>query len=90
MDQSIYLVVYVDDIVIIQIGDLDKLKYFTRIKVVQSNAVVVISQRKYMIDILKEISMFECKLVDTPMNLMLNFYQVRRRLWPNLEDTRDL
>ena len=30
---------------------------------------MVISQRKYTVDILEDIGMFDCKLVDTPMDL---------------------
>ena len=84
--QCIYLVVYVDDIVIIgsdqdgiqklkqhlfthfQTKDLGKLKYFLGIEIAQSNSSVVLSQRKYAFDILEEISMLDCKPVDTPMD----------------------
>ena len=66
--QCIYLIVYVDDIVItgndqdgiqklkhlfshFQTTDLGKLKYFLGIEITQSNADVVMSQRKYVLDI---------------------------------------
>ena len=73
--QCIYLIVYVDDIVItssyqdgiqklkqhlfshFQTKDLAKLKYFIGIEVAQSNSGVVISQRKYTLDILADTSM---------------------------------
>ena len=48
--------------------DLGKLKYFLGIKVVQSNSRVIISQRKYTLDILAVTSMLDCKPVDTPMD----------------------
>ncbi|RVX13401.1 Vacuolar protein sorting-associated protein 53 A [Vitis vinifera] len=51
--QCIYLVVYVDDIVITG---------------TQSSSGVVMSQRKYALDILEETGMLECKPVDTPMD----------------------
>ena len=84
--QCIYLIVYVNDIVIIgndqdgiqklkqhlfshfQTKDLGKLKYFLGIEIVQSNSGVVMSQRKYVLDILEEIGKLDCKPVDTPMD----------------------
>ena len=84
--QCIYLVVYVDDIVItgsdqddiqklkqylfthFQTKDLGKLKYFLGIEIAQSSSSVVLSQRKYALDILEETGILDCKLVDTPMD----------------------
>ena len=84
--QCIYLVVYVDDIIIIgsdqdgiqklkqhifthfQTKDLGKLKYFLGIEIAQSNFGVVLSQRKYALDILEETDMLDCKPVDTSMD----------------------
>ena len=51
-----------------QTKDLGKLKYFLRIEVAQSNSRVVISQRKYTLDILADIGMLDYKPVNTPMN----------------------
>ena len=51
-----------------QTKDLGKLKYFLGIKIAQSNSGVVMSQRKYALDILEEIDMLDCKPVDTPMD----------------------
>ena len=85
-EQCIYLIVYVDDIVIIssdqdgirklkqhlfshfQTKDMGNLKYFLGIKIAQSNSGVVISQRKYTLDILVDTSMLNCKPIDTPMD----------------------
>jgi len=68
----VYLIVYVDDIVLIgsanhhisqlkqhlyhhfQSKDLSKLRYSLGIEVAQSNNGIVISQRKYVMDILEE------------------------------------
>ncbi|RVW48779.1 Retrovirus-related Pol polyprotein from transposon RE1 [Vitis vinifera] len=48
--------------------DLGKLKYFLGIEIAQSSFGVVLSQRKYALDILEETGMLDCKLVDTPMD----------------------
>ena len=84
--ECIYLIVYVDDIVItsndqdgirrlkqhlfnhFQTKNLGKLKYFLGIEIAQSNSGVVMSQKKYVLDILEEIGMLDCKFVDTPMD----------------------
>ncbi|KAJ9682081.1 hypothetical protein PVL29_018120 [Vitis rotundifolia] len=86
LGQCIYLVVYVDDIVItgsdqdgiqklkqhlfthFQTKDLGKLKYFLGIEIAQSSSGVVLSQRKYALNILEETGMLDCKPVDTPMD----------------------
>ena len=52
-----------------QTKDLGKLKYFLRIEIAQSNSDVVMSQMKYVLDILKKTSMLDCKPVDTPIYL---------------------
>ena len=52
-----------------QTKDLGKLRYFLGIKVAQSNDGIVISQRKYVMDILEEIGLVSSKFVDTPMDL---------------------
>ena len=48
--------------------DLGKLKYFLGIEITQSKFGVVMSQRKYVLDILEETGMLDYKLVDTPMD----------------------
>ena len=100
--QCIYLVVYVEDIVItdsdqdgiqklkqyifthFQTKDLGKLKYFLGIEIAQSSSGVVLSQRKYILDILEEIGMLDCKSVDTPMDP--NVKLVPGCLWEILGD----
>ena len=84
--KCVYLIVYVDDIVItgtdqdgiqklkqhlfnhFQTKDLGKLNYFLGIEVARSNSGVVISQRKYTLDILTDTGMLDCKPIDTPMD----------------------
>ncbi|RDX80722.1 putative mitochondrial protein, partial [Mucuna pruriens] len=51
-----------------QTKDLGHLKYFLGIEVAQSKEGIVISQRKYALDILQETSMSNCRLVDSPMD----------------------
>ncbi|RVW27381.1 Retrovirus-related Pol polyprotein from transposon RE2 [Vitis vinifera] len=51
-----------------QTKDLGKLKYFLGIEIAQSNSNVVLSQRKYALDILEETGMLNCKPIDTPMD----------------------
>ncbi|XP_073222446.1 uncharacterized protein [Cicer arietinum] len=84
--RCIYLIVYVDDIVItgsdqqgilqlkqhlsnkFQTKYLGKLRYFLGIEVAQSKDDLVISQRKYAMDILEETCLLKAKSVDTPMD----------------------
>ena len=91
--QCIYLIVYVDDMVITgsdqdgiqklkqhlfrhcQTNDLVKLKYFLGIEVAQSNSEVIISQRKYTLDILANTGMLDCKHGNTPMDLNVKLVQ---------------
>ena len=51
-----------------QTKDLGKLKYFMGIEIAQSKSDVVMSQRKYVLDILEETGMLDCKPVDTSMD----------------------
>ena len=99
--QCIYLIVYVNDIVItgsdwdsiqklkyhlfshFQTKDLGKLKYFLGIQVARSNSEVVISQRKYTLDILADTGMLDCKPIDTPMNLNVKLVPGQGKLLQN-------
>jgi len=59
------------------------------IEVGQSKEGVVISQRKYTLDILKETSMIYCKLGDCPMDPNQNLMQSREKfslIQINIED----
>ena len=51
-----------------QTKDLGKLKYFLGIEITQSKFSVVMNQRKYTLEILKESRMLDCKPVDTPID----------------------
>ena len=106
--KCIYLIVYMDDIVItgsdwdgiqklkqhlfshFQTKDLGKLKYFLGNEVAQSNSRVVISQRKYALNILTDTGMLDCKLVDTPMDPNVKLYQVMGSFYKIQGDIEDL
>ncbi|RDX77333.1 putative mitochondrial protein, partial [Mucuna pruriens] len=51
-----------------QIKDLGHLKYILGIEVAQSKEGIVISQRKYVLDILQVTNMSNCRPVDRPMD----------------------
>lgn len=52
-----------------EIKDLGHLRYFLGMEVARSTEGVSVSQRKYVLDLLKETRMLGCKPVDTPMDL---------------------
>lgn len=52
-----------------QTKDLGCLKFFVGIEVAQSKEGIVISQRKYALDVLKETWMMDCRPVNSPMDL---------------------
>ncbi|KAJ8763747.1 hypothetical protein K2173_003529 [Erythroxylum novogranatense] len=84
--QCIYLIVYMDDIVItgsdqggieqlkthlfrhFQTKDLGLLRYFLDIEVAQSKSNIVLSQRKYALNILEETRTSDCRPTDSPMD----------------------
>ena len=86
LHSHIYLIVYVDDIVItgsdndgitqvkqllchhFQTKDLGKFRYFLGIAITQFKDGTVLSQRKYVMDILEEIGLLRAKPVKTPMD----------------------
>ena len=47
--------------------DLGGLKYFLGIEVTRSKDDIYLSQQKYILDLLSEAGMLECKLVETPI-----------------------
>lgn len=50
-----------------EMKDLGRLKYFLGIEVLRSNGGIFISQRKYVLDLLAETGMLDCKPNNTPM-----------------------
>lgn len=55
---------------------LEKLKYFLRVKVVESKNGIPISQRKYALDILEDNGMLDCRNVDILMDPNVKFIPV--------------
>jgi len=51
-----------------EIKDLRYLKYFLGMEVARSRKGIYVSQRKYVLDLLKETGMLGCKPADTPMD----------------------
>ena len=54
-----------------EIKNLGALKYFLGIEIVRSKYEIFISQRKYSLDLLQEISLLGCKNNDIPINPIL-------------------
>lgn len=50
-----------------EMKNLGGLKYFLGIEVARSNQGIFLSQRKYVLDVLTEVGMLECKPADTPI-----------------------
>jgi len=59
------------------------------IKIAQSNNGIIISQRKYALDILEETGIMNSKFVDTPMDSNVNSYLVKGSLFQVLRSIGD-
>ena len=82
-EKRIMLIVCVDDNVItgdkikridsmkkhFQNKDFRSMKYFLGIKVDRSMKDIFLSQRKYILDLLSEAGMIECRSIDSPMDV---------------------
>ena len=51
-----------------EIKDLGSLRYFLGMEVARSKKGIVVSQRKYVLDLLKETGMSGCRPADTPID----------------------
>ena len=56
-----------------EIKELEKLKYFISIEATSSEKGISISQHKYIIDLLKETRMVNCKPYETPIDMKYKF-----------------
>ena len=56
-----------------EIKDLGNLKYFLRMVIAGSQRIISVSQRKYVVHLLKETGMIGCKPVDTPIDTSAKF-----------------
>ncbi|KAI3672724.1 hypothetical protein L6452_38821 [Arctium lappa] len=57
-----------------EMKDLGRLKYFLGIEVLRSKQGIFICQKKYVLDLLAETGMIDCKPVDTPMMVNQKLY----------------
>ena len=60
-----------------EMKDLRQLKYFRGIEVLRSIGGIFISQRKYILDLLAETCMLNCKLVDTPIVVLHGLQMIK-------------
>lgn len=63
--------------------DLGLLKYFLGIEVTSTDDGTILSQRRYVLDLLAEVGLLDCKPISTPMDPKVNLYD------PNSPDYLD-
>jgi len=95
------LVVYVNDIVItgddteeidslkylqkhLQTKDLDSLKYFLDIEVARAKN-ILLSQKKYVLDLLSEVRMLGCRSIDSPIYVNTKLLSDQEELLKDVE-----
>jgi hypothetical protein len=50
-----------------EVKDLGQLRYFLGIEIARSPKGIVLSQRKYVLDLLSDVGMLECQVASTPI-----------------------
>ncbi|KAJ0694305.1 putative RNA-directed DNA polymerase [Helianthus annuus] len=71
-----------------EMKDLGRLKYFLGIEVLRSRQGIFICQKKYVLDLLAETGMLDCKPVDTPMMVNQKLYMEKMLNWLTKENTK--
>nr|GEX09682.1 ribonuclease H-like domain-containing protein [Tanacetum cinerariifolium] len=71
------------------IKDLEKLKYFLGIKVIDTDKCICLNQRKYVLDLLSEYGMLACKPAKTPLMSKLIISNEASENDPLLENVTD-
>ncbi|RXH87159.1 hypothetical protein DVH24_028659 [Malus domestica] len=71
-----------------EIKDLGGRKYFFSIEVARSRQGIFLSQMKYVLDLLAETRMLDCKLVDTPISKIITLPCILIRLQQTRTVTR--
>jgi hypothetical protein len=64
---------------------LERLKYFLGIEVARSEQGIVLSQRKYILDLLAEVELLDCKPIDTPIIQNYKMEETRHQVSTNKE-----
>jgi len=59
-----------------QTKNIGFLKYFLGIEVVRSKKSIILSQKKYVLDLLWEARMLRCKSIDFLMDVNISYYQI--------------
>ena len=60
-----------------EIKDLGMLKYFLGMEFTRSKVGIFVNERKYILDLLKEIGLFGCKAVETPIEANLKLHPTK-------------
>lgn len=73
----------------LEMKDLGNLQYFLRMEIARSREGILVSQRKYILDLLKETGMLSCKPTNTPMDPYIKLSTKSSQGPVDREDTRD-